>query len=188
MCDIHSAIVSCCELPVCMLWAAVSCLCAAVYCSHHCRRAAVITVVVLQSSLSSFLSAFPQPPKRLLHIHTSESQFISLCVSTPYPCVSPSYPVCHTERDRSRPARCFGKHRKRGERDTEGVCCALSVLEVYTYIYMSNILGTTNSQNPIHIEAQEWRFVVFERRFVVFENTCVTHSREWWWLLLLLEK
>ena len=72
MCDIHSAIVSCCELPVCMLCAAVSCLCAtvsclcaAVCCSHHCRCAAVITVVVLQSSLSSFLPAPPQPPKRL---------------------------------------------------------------------------------------------------------------------------
>ena len=80
MCDIHSAIVSCCELHVCMLCAAASCLCAAasflcaavsclcaavsclcanVYCSHHCHRAAVITVVVLQSSLSSFLSAPP---------------------------------------------------------------------------------------------------------------------------------
>jgi len=32
MCDIHSAIVSCCELPVCMLCAAASCLCAAVSC------------------------------------------------------------------------------------------------------------------------------------------------------------
>jgi len=32
MCDIHSAIVSCCELPVCMLCAAVSILCAAVSC------------------------------------------------------------------------------------------------------------------------------------------------------------
>jgi hypothetical protein len=132
MCDIHSAIVSCCELPVCMLCAAVSCLCAAVYCSHQCRRAAVITVVVLQSSLSSFLSAVPQPPKRLLHVRTS----VSLCVSTPCPCACPSYPVCHTERERSRPARCFGKHRKPGERDTEGVCGALSVLEVYTYIYI----------------------------------------------------
>ena len=75
MCDIHRAIASCCELPVCMLCAAASCLCAAVsflcaaasclcaaasclcaavsclcavvYCSHHCHRAAVITVVVL---------------------------------------------------------------------------------------------------------------------------------------------
>jgi hypothetical protein len=61
MCDIHSAIVSCCELPVCMLCAAasclcaavsclcaaVSCLCAAVCCSHHCRRAVINTVVVL---------------------------------------------------------------------------------------------------------------------------------------------
>jgi len=54
MCDIHSAIVSCCELPVCMLCAAASCLCAAasclcaaVCCSHHCCRAVVITVVVL---------------------------------------------------------------------------------------------------------------------------------------------
>jgi len=54
MCDIHSAIVSCCELPVCMLCAAasclcaaVSCLCAAVCCSHRCCCAVVITVVVL---------------------------------------------------------------------------------------------------------------------------------------------
>ena len=54
MCDIHSAAVSCCEQPVCMLCAAVSCLsaccvllCDAVCFSHHCRRAAVITVVVL---------------------------------------------------------------------------------------------------------------------------------------------
>ena len=44
--------------------------------------------------------------------------------------------MCPTERERSRPARCFGKHRKPGERDTEGVCGALSVLEVYTYIYI----------------------------------------------------
>ena len=44
--------------------------------------------------------------------------------------------MCPTERERSRPARCFGKHRKPGERDTEGVCGALLVLEVYTYIYI----------------------------------------------------
>jgi len=80
MCDIHSAIVSCCELPVCMLCAAVcclsaavSCLCAAVCCSHHCHRAAVITVVVLQSSLSSLLPAHPQPQKRLsMYMYTRE--------------------------------------------------------------------------------------------------------------------
>ena len=69
MCDIHSATVSCCELPVCMLCAAVSCLSAccvllwdAVRCSHHCHHAIVITVFVLQSSLSSLLPAPPQPP------------------------------------------------------------------------------------------------------------------------------
>ena len=41
MCDIHSAIVSCCELPVCMLCAAASCLCAAVSClcaAVYCTR------------------------------------------------------------------------------------------------------------------------------------------------------
>ena len=41
MCDIHSAIVSCCELSVCMLCAAASCLCAAVSClcaAVYCTR------------------------------------------------------------------------------------------------------------------------------------------------------
>ena len=55
MCNIHSAIVSCCELPVCMLCAAASCLCAAVCCCVL-LCAAVITVIVLQSSLSSCCS------------------------------------------------------------------------------------------------------------------------------------
>jgi len=32
MCDIHSTIVSCCELSVCMLCATASCLCAVVSC------------------------------------------------------------------------------------------------------------------------------------------------------------
>ena len=67
MCDIHSAIVSCCELLVCMLCAAASCLCAAVSCyvllcaalcySHHCPRAAVITVFIPTRASSA--------PKRL---------------------------------------------------------------------------------------------------------------------------
>ena len=46
MCDIHSAIVSCCELSVCILCAAVSCLSAgASYCVLLC--VVVITVIVL---------------------------------------------------------------------------------------------------------------------------------------------
>ena len=98
MCDVHSAIVSCCEHTVCILCAAVSCLCAAVCCSHHCHRAAVITVFVLQSSLSSFLSAPPQPPKRLLHVHTSESQPMSLCVYTIPLCVY-VIPPCVIQRE-----------------------------------------------------------------------------------------
>ena len=46
MCDIHSAIVSCCELLVCMLCAAASYLCAAVSCLLL-LCVEVITVVVL---------------------------------------------------------------------------------------------------------------------------------------------
>jgi len=134
MCDIHSAIVSCCELPVCMLCAAVSCLCAAVCCCHHCHRAIVITVFVLQPSLYSFIPRLLNP-QNAFYTYT-RGRAISLCVSTPCPCASPSYNVCHTERERSRPARCFGAHWKCGERDTEGVCDALLVLEVYTYIYI----------------------------------------------------
>jgi len=100
MCDIHSVIVSCCELPVCMLCVAASCLsadvrclCAAVCCSHHCcrvviitvvcshrcRRVIVITVVVLQSSLSLFLPAPPQPPNAFPN--EREPMYIPLYVS-----------------------------------------------------------------------------------------------------------
>ena len=104
MCDIHSATVSSCELSVCILCAvvsclsaAVSCLCAAVYCSHHTHRYAVSTVVVLQSSLFSFLSAPSQPPKRLLHMHTRESHIL-VCVYAMPLCVSIIPRVSYRER------------------------------------------------------------------------------------------
>ena len=141
MCAIHSAAVSSCELSVCILCAvvsclsaAVSCLCAAVSCSHHTHRFAVSTVVVVSRHC---LHSYPRllSPQNAFYTYT-RGRVISLCVSTLCPCVSPSYPVCHTERERARPARCFGKHWKCGERETEGVCSALSVLEVYTYIYI----------------------------------------------------
>jgi hypothetical protein len=40
------------------------------------------------------------------------------------------------ERGGERRVCCFCKHWKFGERHTEGVCGALSVLEVYLYIYI----------------------------------------------------
>ena len=92
MCDIHSATVSCCELPVCMLCAAVSCLsaccvllCDAVSCSHHCRRAVVITVIMLQSSLLSCCShhclhSYPRLLSPQTPFQMSDSQCISPCM------------------------------------------------------------------------------------------------------------
>jgi len=91
------ATVSCCELPVCMLCAALSCLCAAVCCCLL-LCAVVITVVVLQSSLSLCCSHHclhsypcllsPQTPFQV-HVHTSESQLMCSCVYLYYQtCVS----------------------------------------------------------------------------------------------------
>ena len=78
MCDIQSATVSCCELSVCMLCAAVSCLCAVVYCSHHCCRAAVVTVFIP-------IRASSAPKTPFTRTHEGES----------YPCVCLRYaPVC----------------------------------------------------------------------------------------------
>ena len=57
MCDIHSATVSSCELPVCML-------CDAVSCSHHCCRAAVIAVFIPTRASSA-----PKTPFQV-HVHT----------------------------------------------------------------------------------------------------------------------
>ena len=115
----------CCVLPVCCYVL----LCATVCCSHHCLRAVVITVFI---------------PTRASSAHKRLSKYTyTRARANPYPCVclrhTPvclHHTVCYTEKERSRPARCFGKHWKCGERDTEGVCGALSVLEVYTYIYI----------------------------------------------------
>jgi len=99
------AAVSCLSACCVLLWAAclhvVCCcvmLCALVItvvvlqsslsscCSHHCRRAIVIAVLVLQSSLSSLLPAPPQPPKRLSkYTYTREPMHVFLWVSVHTP-------------------------------------------------------------------------------------------------------
>ena len=86
MCDIHSAIVSCCELSVCILCAAVSCLSAGASCCVL-LCAVVITVIVLQSSLLSCCShhclhSYPRllsPQNAFPSTRTHESQCMCSC-------------------------------------------------------------------------------------------------------------
>jgi len=120
---------------VCILFAAVSCLCAALCSSHHCHRAAVITVFMLQSSLSSFLSAPPQPPKCLLHVHTSESQPMSLCVYAIPLCVY-IIPPCVMQREKGLGQLAVLVSTGSVETETRKGCVVHCQCLKYIYIYM----------------------------------------------------